>query len=172
MALRGRRRRGRASRGGAPLPVKRTWIEASEGLAGVSTSVTKLLQRGPVEGVPGGAGEPRDEVDGLFPRHTRGDELSDRLLCVGDSLGALATTTTRPENERDLAARRLGEPFRELRDRPVLDLLEALRQLAADGRRSVRHHARKHRERRGEPPRRLERDDRPGVARELLGQRL
>ena len=40
---------------------------------------------------------------------------------------------SRADDERDLALRRLGEPRRDLGRRAAHDLLEALRQLAADG---------------------------------------
>ena len=77
----------------------------------------------------------------------------------------------RPEHERDLALRRLGEPLRELRRRPARDLLEPLRQLAADGHLPLRVGGRERAQRRGQPLRRLERDRRPRPAAQLLPQR-
>ena len=59
------------------------------------------------------------------------DELPDGPDGVVE-LGAIADPW--PQDERDLAAHRLGEARRELRGRAAPHLLEALRQLAAHGR--------------------------------------
>ena len=77
----------------------------------------------------------------------------------------------RSEHEHDLALRRLGEPRRELRGRAARDLLERLRQLAADGRAALRQRSRERAQRPRQPLRRLERHDRPRPARELVPQR-
>ncbi len=60
---------------------------------------------------------------------------------------------------------------RELRSRSPHDLLEPLRQLAADGRLSLRIGGRERPQRRGQPLRRLEGDRRPRPAAQLLPQR-
>ena len=63
-----------------------------------------------------------------------------------------------PMTTRDLAARRLGEAPGELVGAPANDLLEALRQLAADCDRTLRQRLGERAEARGQPARRLEGD--------------
>src|SRR5581483_935 len=76
------------------------------------------------------------------------------------------------DDDRDLALRRIGETARHLECRPSHHLLELLRHLAADGDGAVRQSGRQRPERRRQAPRRLERDDRPRPARELLPERV
>ena len=81
-----------------------------------------------------------------------------------------APASLRPEHERDLALRRLGEPLRELGRCASRDLLEPLRQLAAHGRLALGRHRGKRTQRRGQPLRRLERHRRPRPRRQLAPQ--
>ena len=64
-----------------------------------------------------------------------------------------------------------SEALRELLERAAHDLLEALRELAADGGRPSRQLRREHAERRREPPGRLERDDGARPRAQLAGER-
>ena len=76
------------------------------------------------------------------------------------SSGSAADGLARPEHERDLALRRLGKPRRDLARRPPNDLLEALRQLAADRNRPLGLGRGEAAQRRRQALRRLERDGR------------
>ena len=93
------------------------------------TFVRVLLQRSPVELVPPRAGQPGDEIGRLPARDSRVDELGDG----GRGRAVVHHHRRRPEDECDLALRRLREPVGDLRGRPADDLLELLRQLPADG---------------------------------------
>ena len=86
-------------------------------------------------------------------------------------LAAAAPPRPRPSDERDLALRRRVEPLRELARRAAHDLLEPLRQLAADGDLPLRIRRRERAQRRRQPLRRLERDGRPRPAAQLVPQR-
>src|SRR5579871_1382989 len=125
------------------------------------------LQRAAVERVPRDAGEAGDELGRPAAREACRDELGhrgERLALVGGSC------LPRAEDERDLALRRLGEALGDLRGRPADDLLEALRQLAADGDRALRRGGRQRPQRPRQALRRLERDRRPRPGRELVPQ--
>ena len=58
---------------------------------------------------------------------------------ASSSIVVLCALGSHAQDQRDLPLRRLGEALGELAERPSHDFLEALRQLAADGGRSLRH---------------------------------
>src|SRR5579859_1028403 len=95
------------------------------------------LQRAAIQTVARHAGEARHEIGGTLARHACLDQLGygrKRRVRVG-------LASTRAEHEHDLALRRLGEARGKLGRRPAHDLLEALRQLTADGDVTLRIHS-------------------------------
>ena len=90
------------------------------------------LQRAAVEAVARDAGEPRDELGRPPARHARGDELGDGRERAPSSVGARASGAgpiTSVISPFGGSANRAASSAAVPRD----DLLEALRQLAADG---------------------------------------
>src|SRR5262249_16300362 len=104
-------------------------IDRSARSSPLSSLVTVLLQSAPGEQIPPCPGEAGDEIGGLFPGDACSDELGDGhdsvLVPSGGGLPG-------PENEGDLALRRLAKVRRHDRGRAADDLLELLRQLPAD----------------------------------------
>ena len=120
------------------LPDAGTHDDGSAGPQRGATQLSKLLQRGPIEGVPRSAGQPGNDIGRLPARQPGGDELRDggeRFLVrhVPRHAGSPA------EHERDLAPRRLAEPSRRAPRASPARSPRALRQLAADRRRALRH---------------------------------
>ena len=103
-------------------------------------------------------------VRGRPPADARLDELGDcrERIRLGPAL-----RLGRADDDRDLAARRLGEAPGELVGAPANDLLEALGQLAADCDRTPRQSLGERAETRGQPARGLEGDQRVGPSGEL-----
>ena len=128
-----------------------------EGYRGRRTASILRCQRRPVELVPRGARETRDDVHGHAPRRTRIDELAHRVDGGSGSLRALGESRG-ADHDGHLALDRLAKAVCEVGSGAPDDLLEALRQLAADGDLPRRTYPRELLEGAPQPPRRFERD--------------
>src|ERR671922_138584 len=127
------------------------------------------LQRCFVEPPPRDPGETRAQLRRAAARDSRLHELADR----GDGLGVVRHRSGHgTEDEGDLALGSLAHPGGDLRGGPPHDLLEALRELSADGDRAVRLSGRERAERHGKALRRLEGDDGIRTLRKLLPERF
>src|SRR5206468_12330348 len=106
----------------------------------------------------------------LAPTRARCDKLRDGRE-GGSFVLATLPRTARPDDEGDLALRRLGEAGGDFARPPAHDLFELLRQLAADGHLAIRQDRGQRTEARRQTLRRLESDRgmRPGA--EFLPQR-
>jgi hypothetical protein len=111
-------------------------IHPRESLPPLSNVVTVSSQRLPVEGIPGCAREPRDEIGCLTPRHPGRDQLGDGLHRSSALIrpGWLGRT----DDERDLAARRLREALCKLDCGSSHGFLELLGELTTHGNRAQR----------------------------------
>src|SRR3954452_1963211 len=144
-------------------------IENRRRVARRARSCQERLQRGVVEAVARDAGEPSNESNRAASRDPGGDELAHR----GQRRRVVRRRRLpRSDDQCDLAFRRLVEAGGELLGGSPHDLLEHLRQLAADRPLPRGHHARERRERARETLRRLVGDGRVGRALELAPQTL
>jgi hypothetical protein len=94
-----------------------------------------------------------------------------RAPAASSSRSAVSAARRSADDEHDLPARRVArEALGELRGDAARDFLVQLRQLAADRHGALRVELGEQRQRRGQPPRRLERDERLRGRGEQLGQ--
>ncbi len=134
-------------------------VHGTDGCSLLSNKVTELSQRAAVEVVPGRVRQPRDDLGGDAPRRSGRDELGHGPRAPASGSDAAAPGA---EDERDLALRRLGEAAP--RARPRLPRTTSSNRFVssrhtATSRSGVERGERA--QRRRQPLRRLERDDRP-----------